>query len=275
MNRLDNLIATYCATMRPHLRWATSKETALRALQRDLGHWTIADLTQPKLVRWAMERPGKPSSLRILLPTLGAVLRTSRDLWQINVNPAAPASALRALELSGIVPRVASRSRRVTDPELAEIRAAWFGPVPPQILDVLVNTAMRSGELTRLLWDDLDTNARTVMIRDRKHPTQRHGNNQIVPLIGTAWLATTAQRRRSARIWPHHQEQLSRTFRTASERAGLSDIRLHDLRHEAISRRFDAGWSIPQVAALSGHKSWANLKRYTHITPETLHQLAQ
>ncbi|TIN81271.1 tyrosine-type recombinase/integrase, partial [Mesorhizobium sp.] len=39
----------------------------------------------------------------------------------------------------------------------------------------------------------------------------------------------------------------------------------HDLRHEGISRLFELGWNIPHVAAVSGHRSWTNLKRYTHI----------
>ena len=48
----------------------------------------------------------------------------------------------------------------------------------------------------------------------------------------------------------------------------LDDITLHDLRHEGISRLFDAGLSIPEVSLISGHTSWESLKRYTHIQPK-------
>ena len=59
----------------------------------------------------------------------------------------------------------------------------------------------------------------------------------------------------------------------ASRAAGLTDIRLHDLRHEGITRLFDRGWTIPQVAVVSGHKDWNTLRRYTHIDAEALLEL--
>jgi len=45
---------------------------------------------------------------------------------------------------------------------------------------------------------------------------------------------------------------------------------LHDLRHEGISRLFERGLNIPEVALISGHLSWNTLKRYTHIKPQTV-----
>ena len=37
------------------------------------------------------------------------------------------------------------------------------------------------------------------------------------------------------------------------------------MRHEGISRRFEMGWNIPNVATVSGHRRWNTLKRYAHI----------
>ncbi|RVC42576.1 site-specific integrase, partial [Mesorhizobium sp. M4B.F.Ca.ET.088.02.2.1] len=45
----------------------------------------------------------------------------------------------------------------------------------------------------------------------------------------------------------------------------------HDLRHEGTSRLFEAGFTIEQVALVTGHKDWKMLKRYTHLKPEELH----
>jgi integrase len=47
-------------------------------------------------------------------------------------------------------------------------------------------------------------------------------------------------------------------------------LRFHDLRHEAISRLFEMDWDIPEVAAVSGHRDWGQLKRYTNLKPENL-----
>ena len=53
-------------------------------------------------------------------------------------------------------------------------------------------------------------------------------------------------------------------------RAGLSDLRFHNLRHEAISRLFEMGLSIPEVALISGHKDVKMLFRYTHLKVDSL-----
>ena len=53
-------------------------------------------------------------------------------------------------------------------------------------------------------------------------------------------------------------------------RAGLVDFRFHDLRHEAISRFFELGLNIPEVAVISGHKDPRMLFRYAHLRAEEL-----
>jgi integrase len=50
----------------------------------------------------------------------------------------------------------------------------------------------------------------------------------------------------------------------------LVNLRFHDLRHEAASRLFEKGLGIMEVASMTGHKSLAMLKRYTHIEAEKL-----
>ena len=47
----------------------------------------------------------------------------------------------------------------------------------------------------------------------------------------------------------------------------INDLHFHDLRHEGISRLFEADWDIQQVAAVSGHRDWKMLQRYTHLRP--------
>ncbi len=48
-------------------------------------------------------------------------------------------------------------------------------------------------------------------------------------------------------------------------RAGFSDFRFHDLRHESISRFFELGLNISEVAVIAGHKDPRMLFRYTHL----------
>ena len=51
---------------------------------------------------------------------------------------------------------------------------------------------------------------------------------------------------------------------------GLEDLHFHDLRHEAISRLFEKGLSIPEVALISGHRDFRMLFRYTHLRAEDI-----
>ena len=46
------------------------------------------------------------------------------------------------------------------------------------------------------------------------------------------------------------------------------DLRLHDLRHEAVSRFFEKGLNVPEVAMISGHRDPLMLFRYTHPKAE-------
>jgi integrase len=45
---------------------------------------------------------------------------------------------------------------------------------------------------------------------------------------------------------------------------GIEDLHFHDLRHEAISRFFEMGLTVPEVASISGHRDTRMLLRYAH-----------
>ena len=52
----------------------------------------------------------------------------------------------------------------------------------------------------------------------------------------------------------------------------IEDLHFHDLRHESISRFIDGGLSVPEVAAISGHRDSRSLLRYAHPSPEKLRE---
>ncbi|MNL75911.1 Phage integrase family protein [compost metagenome] len=64
---------------------------------------------------------------------------------------------------------------------------------------------------------------------------------------------------------------MSQLFTRTCVELTIEDLHFHDMRHEAVSSLFEAGWQIPEVAAVSGHKDWRQLKRYTQIDPAGLH----
>jgi len=63
-------------------------------------------------------------------------------------------------------------------------------------------------------------------------------------------------------------DSITQAFNRACQRAGIKDLRFHDLRHEATSRFFEKGLNTMQVAAITGHKTLQMLQRYTHLRAE-------
>ena len=60
------------------------------------------------------------------------------------------------------------------------------------------------------------------------------------------------------------------SWRRTTKRAEIDDLHFHDLRHEAISRFFERGLSVPEVALISGHLDPRMLFRYTHLKAEEI-----
>ena len=67
-------------------------------------------------------------------------------------------------------------------------------------------------------------------------------------------------------IFPTSDYAVRHAWDRLVKRAGIEDLRFHDLRHEAVSRFFEMGLSVPEVALISGHKDYRMLARYTHMT---------
>jgi integrase len=137
-----------------------------------------------------------------------------------------------------------------------------------RIIRFAVASAMRISEICNILWSDIDTRLRIVIVRDRKDPRRKDGNNQRVPLISLtgydAWSILQEQRNAESsndRIFPYNERSIGTAFRRACKELGIQDLHFHDLRHEATSRLFESGLSIEKVALVTGHRDWKMLKR--------------
>ena len=73
-------------------------------------------------------------------------------------------------------------------------------------------------------------------------------------------------------VFPIAVTSLYQAWRRAVRKADIKDLRFHDLRHEAVSRFFEMGMNIAEVALISGHKDVTQLFRYTHLNPENVFQ---
>jgi len=245
-----------------------------------LGPVRVEVLQTEHLVKYcqARLRTVLPGTANMEITQLGTVLRHTKSLLNLRIGDVV-GDARPTLRHYKLIGPGRTRSRRPTAAELTAIYAALDErPRLKHLRDILslaIITGMRRGEICRIRWLDLDEIRKTVTIRDRKHPTEKEGNDQEVPLIGAAWDIIQAQPRKdegNGRIFPYAPNTISNRFSDVCQALGIENLHLHDMRHEAISALFEAGWQIPEVAAVSGHKDWRQLKRYTQIEPASLHE---
>lgn len=243
-------------------------------VRRAVGHLRLIDLRGRGLVDWAVKRQKvtRAGNCAIVARLFG-VLKQCDMRWSLGVPWADLKASRDMLRSMGLLSDAAARDRRVSDKEIALIKANLKPAVKvrmPDIIDFCLHSAMRIGEVCRIEWNDLDLDAGTVVIRDRKHPRKKYGNHCLVPLMGDTAEILERQPKVSERIFPHDTDYISRLFRLAATKAGVKDVVMHDLRHEAISRLFERGYGIQEVALVSGHRNWRDLARYTHIKPQNL-----
>lgn len=222
-----------------------------------------------------------PATMNVELGYLSELLKLAGPMLGVRpaIDPVAEARpVLRLLKLVGKSKR---RERRPTADELQRLRAhfeaaAWRSEIPmPDIIDFAIMTAKRESEITRLLWSDLEASTRTALLRDAKHPRHKEGNHKRFALLGAAWELVQRQPRMKDedRIFPYNPKSIGTAFTRACAKLGIEDLHFHDLRHEGTSRLFEQGYDIPEVASVTLHESWTELKRYTQLRPESLHRI--
>lgn len=259
-----------------------TKAATLAMLQRDpIGSVRLAALSALAL-RDFVDRRVKDGAGGVTiasdLSTLSAVLKWGRHARRIELPVELALDARRDLPYRGLRTRSTERDREPTNAELSRLYAHWESR-PMQRIDMptlcrfALATAMRQDEITRLQIEDIDQIGRTVVIRDRKDPRHKQGNDQTVPLLPAAWaiVEEALRGRSSGPLFPYQSASVSSAFTRACKTLGIEDLHFHDLRHRATADLFRMGLDIPRVALMTGHKTWAQLKRYTNIQPADVH----
>lgn len=212
------------------------------------------------------------------LSFLGAILKWGRHSRRMDLPTDLARDARRDLSARKVSTRSNERDREPTTAELEKLYAFWTAnkrqTIPMATLCAFaLATAMRQDEICSIQVEDVNVDKRTVVIRDRKDPRRKEGNHQTVPLLPAAWalVEPILEIRKAGRVFPYQASSVSTAFTRACSKVGIDDLRFHDLRHKATSDLFRSGLAIPQVALLTGHKTWTQLKRYTHTKPEDVH----
>lgn len=249
----------------------------LKTLTRLLGHIDAHKLSTADLVAFAQQRKDEgagPYTVNMDVSKLGTVLRYAASSKGLLL-PDSVGIARPLLKHMGMIGGGGMRERRPTEDELARIVEFMMQGRGQKYADAVlfaVATAMRLGEICELAWADVDESKRLALIRNRKDPRNKIGNDQWIPMLGDAWAILQRQPRAETRPFPLRAGTVSKYFTEACKALAIPDLHFHDLRHEGASQLFESGLEIQEVAMVTGHKSWANLRRYTQLKPEDLHK---
>ena len=263
-----------------------SKKGSLNIVKTGLGKYYLLDLQPSDIVAHCRKRRRDgcvaPATQYQDIGYLGEVLRLARTYWKLpySADPVGDARVILTMPRNGqppLIGRPVERDRRPSKAELNKLRKFWKGntrmDIPMgDIMDFAVASAWRLGEVCGVEWEDLDRRHKTIIIRNRKDPRNKYGNDQEVPLLGDAWKILNRQPKVSEYVFPYNSRSVSTAFTRACQKVGIKGLRFHDLRHEGTSRLFEAGYQIPEVSLCTGHKDWAMLRRYTQLKAKDLHR---
>jgi integrase len=257
-----------------------------RSLVDQLGDYSLAAITSQRVAEYrdrrlaTVNRFGRnmsPNQVRLELALLSHLYTVAIQEWGVGLGQN-PVMAVRKPRLPG------GRNRRLTPDEerrlFAECRQ-HSNPMLLWIVKLAIETGMRRSEVAWLRRPQVDLERRVVRLLETKN-----GEVRTVPLsqeatrvIGEALAHPIRPRDTDLVFWGDARESktgarkpydFTEAWEGARRRAGLDDLRFHDLRHEAVSRLVEAGLSDQEVAAISGHKSMQMLRRYTHLRAEDL-----
>jgi len=265
------LLDRYEAVITPTKRSYRSEQAHLRQIRRYFTTTVpITRITSQDIAKFRDKRliVVCGATVRKEMNILGHLFKVASQEWGYPIKNSVCQSVKKP-------PNGRPRERRLTECELSKIIASLSLCRNKLILAVFgfaLATGMRRSEVLGLYWSHIDWEDSTARLDITKN-----GERRIVPLSPDALLVL--QKRFSEAggaampgdaIFPISANALRLAWERAKKRAGIIDLRFHDLRHEAISRFFEMGLSVPEVSLISGHKDVRMLFRYTHLKPENL-----
>lgn len=236
-----------------------------------LGEMQALKVEAGDIVEWAKaySKGRSPATVLHALMALRTCYSTARSELKIKVDVQEVADAINHLTRLGVAGKSAERDRRVTDAEVNKIckyHEGMEGTTIPlrKCMTLAIALPRRKGELfSGMKWADYD--GESVKLWDTKDPTKVR--NEVVPVPPKAKAIIESMPRTKGYIMPYNPGSVGTAIYRICQLIGIEDLHWHDLRHEGVSRLFESGLDIPRVAMISGHQSWATLRRYVHLKP--------
>ena len=157
--------------------------------------------------------------------------------------------------------------------EYAEQRGDLQAKEAADAIRLLLLTGARSGELLSATWNQFDLE-KGIWTKPSSHTKTKKVHRVALSAPAIDVLESIRYRRnlRGRWVFPSrsgdHRKSLKKAWYDIRDRAGLSDVRIHDLRHTAASLMLSAGVPLDIVGRVLGHTQAQTTLRYAHLTDE-------
>lgn len=242
-------------------------------------------------MRDAGASPKTIANVRVLLRSA----LTTAVKWNLAARNAAAATDPPKAEQHEIQP--------FTKAEAKAFLAAVSGDRLEALYTVALTMGLRQGEALGLRWDDVDLEGGTLQVRDQLQrvdgtlqlvPLKTKRSRRVLTMPGPAVSALREHRKRqleeqlAACRWmdgeyvfttsigtPLEARNVVRSFKALLQRAGLRDVRFHDLRHSAATLLLVQGVPTRVVMEILGHSQASTTQNtYQHVAPELQREAA-
>jgi integrase len=152
-----------------------------------------------------------------------------------------------------------------------------------RIIVCAYETGIRRGEIQFLNWNKVDLKAGLIRLEGKDTKTGK-GRPIPISLALREVLDAIRQELRAGKVAPidgrvftWKGKPMSEGWRTAfvaaCRRAGLADLRFHDLRHTFVTRKVREGWDYKRIMAITGHKTFAVFQRYNNPSEDDIKEV--
>lgn len=268
-----------------HKRESTQRRDAqcMVSVLAALGGQAVDRVTRGDVTRWHVSQSRTRAQANRGLAVLSHVYRLAAEVWALVPHGHNPTRGVRRYEER-------PRERYLSAEEWARVGAALdaeehaasskypgFVPAAVSVLRVLALTGARLSEVAELRWADVDLERGAARLRRRK------AGPLWLTLPGAAvdLLRALPRRRDAPWVFPGHRRGahvsangVESAWQRVRSRAGVPDVRVHDLRHSFASVLVGRGVSLPVIGGLLGHAKPSTTARYAHLADGPLRAAA-
>lgn len=290
----ESFYQMYEEDVKPRLKLNTwlSKESIIKDkilpyfAKRRLSEITAKDIIEwQNTIRRLSCKRGKPYSqtyLKTIHNQLSAMFNHAIKYYDLQVNPAAKAGNMGKEEHKEMLFWTLEEYQKFSE-------AVMDKPMSFYAFEMLYWCGIREGELLALTAKDFDFKARTVTINKSYQrlkgedvitlPKTKKSNRTIsMPQIlceeMQEYLGMFYSKADNERIFPITKHYLKHEMVRGSKAAGVKTIRIHDIRHNAVSLLIEMGFSALAIADRVGHESIDITYRYAHLFPSKQLEMA-